>query len=173
MPVRRTIRRSSGRSTRRKTIWARQANSGAAIAAGADEDFNADLLAPLRSQMGVGAIPGITVVRLRLSWRVVDTASQSRLVIAGVRKYTNSPDASEDELEQVDGPVTDPHADWMMFDSHLLGVNTEPDAPTRDVDVRSMRRLDEASDSLVLSFQAVDELAAQIRYVASVLIALP
>lgn len=113
-------------------------------------------------------------MRIRLSWRVIDTSGDSRMVIAGIRKYTNSPDAFEDELEAVDGPVTDPHADWMMFDTHILAANaSDDDTPQRDVDVKSMRRLDEASDSLCLVFQAVDELAATVRYVASVLVALP
>lgn len=162
------------RSARRRLVWARQANSGASIASGADSEFGADLLAPFRTQLGVTATPGLTVVRIRLSWRIVDTSAQSRMVIAGIRKYTNSPDTFEDELENIDGPSTDPHADWMMFDTHILAADgADDDTPQRDVDVKSMRRLDEASDSLAIVFQAVDELAAQVRYVASVLVALP
>lgn len=118
-------------------------------------------------------LPGITIMRVRLQWTVVDTGSQSRHVIAGIRKFTQSAD-DPNALTDVDSPVVDPHADWMMFDSRLLQLDsTGFPLYERDVDVRSMRKLDEVSDSLVLSFGAVDELAAQVRYTCSVLVALP
>lgn len=113
-------------------------------------------------------------MRIRVQWRLLDTTSQSRLVILGIRPYTQSPVDSANELDEVDGPAADPHADWMAYDSMVLaGDGDSVGVPQRDLDVKSMRRLDEVSDSLALSLQAVDELAAQCRYVVSLLVALP
>lgn len=158
-------------TTRRKLVWARQSNTGAAIAAGPREHFNADILAPFRTQVGA-SLPGLTVVRVRLSWIVVTATGQTRHVNAGLRVYTASP-APDTALLDVDGPNDDPHADWMMFDSILINAGSAEYEAQRDVDVKSMRRLEEVSDSLVLSFQAADELAAQLRYTVSTLVALP
>lgn len=159
------------RGARRKLVWARQANTGAAIAAGAGATFGADLLTPFRTQLEART-PGITIMRIRLQWRLVQVTSQSRAVIMGIRQYTESTGTPGQDATDLAGPAEDPHADWMAYDSHLLGASNESDLQ-RDVDVKSMRKLDEVSDSLAIVFQAPDELAAQVRYVASVLVALP
>lgn len=167
----RRVIRTSG-TGRRKLVWARQANTGAAIAAGAGATFGADLLAPFRAQLEART-PGITVMRIRLQWIVVSADTQSRAVLMGVRRYTESTGTPGQDATDVAGPAEDPHADWMAFDSHLLGPDVAGTDVQRDVDVKSMRKLDEVSDSLAIVFQAADELAAQVRYVASVLVALP
>lgn len=170
--ARRVIRtRGSGR---RKLVWARQANLGAAIPVGPGGTFGADLLTPFRTQLEART-PGITVMRIRLQWRIAETNGQSRGVVMAIRGYTESVGSPGQTATDLAGPVEDPHADWMAYDSHLLSPETTASFAheQRDVDVKSMRKLDEVSDSLAIVFQTADELAAQVRYVASVLVALP
>jgi len=98
---------------------------------------------------------------------LIVSTSDSHMGLAGIRVFTENPNITG--IDEVAGPATDPHADWMMFQT----VFNDTGEQSTQVDVKSMRKLDEVSLSLVLSLQQVDEVAAQWRYQASVLVALP
>lgn len=162
------------RGTPRKKIWARQTNTGQAVAAGAGTQTTLDLLSPLRAQLGLTAGPlGLTVMRIR-GKIVCSPGSAAVLMNVGIRVFTRSGADAGASLLAVDGPSSDPHADWMLFTT-LVNDPIETDAGGRfaDVDVRSMRKLQEVSDSLCISFDTPDALGGVFRYTLSVLVALP
>lgn len=153
----------------RKKVWARQVNINAVVAAGPNEHFNADLLSPLRAQLGLdSAPPGLTVIRVRGSVTMV-TAGEASMGLMGIRVYNRSAGNAGAALLAVEGPATDPHADWMTF----VTIFDHPNEQATEFDVRSMRRLEELSQSLCISFQTPAEDGGSFRYSASVLLALP
>lgn len=154
---------------RRKLVWARSAPAMTSLAVVQNTPGGAvetqDLLQTFRQQAGLLAGPvGLTVVRVRMSIHAYfNTAgtfaefTQGFGLYYGIRTYDTADLAQQEATERVDqGPMLDPHADWMAWGRVMpkAAVSTAPFAlGWADVDVRSMRKFDELGMTLGLAVQ--------------------
>lgn len=176
---------------RRKLIWARQplavstlTNVSAGIGGAIESN---DLLQVFRAEAGLLKGPvGLTVMRVRLhinfdisTGAVGDSIRQFGGVYYGIRVFDTQELSELDVTEVVArGPVSDPHADWMTWGrvpaKTSIGTNT---VGWEEVDVRSMRKIDELGQTLGIVLQATSSSASSVVSIVtastSVLLALP
>lgn len=177
---------------RRKLIWARMApaiTSLGRVAGGVGQTVETqDLLQTYRTMAGITRGPvGLTVMRIRLqiSYTAVGVNGVSgdfgvHGLYYGIRVEDFNAALLQETTEVPDyGPQLDPHADWMAW-GRVQAVATYPTdniIATADVDVRSMRKIDELGQTLVLALQTTVASASQttVNCLAStsVLLALP
>lgn len=123
---------------------------------------------------------GCTIMRIRgIVWLATDPASSS-VYRMGVKINDNRtpPDASENLF--VSSEIGGAHDDWMGWYSLAGGVTSTGQQPSdlvraREVDIRSMRKLDELGQRLELYFSGLGGIAGQasIGFDLSTLVALP
>lgn len=175
---------------RRKLIWARMAPAITVlgnIGAGSTFTESQDLLQTFRTQAGITAGPvGLTVMRMRFT---ISTQNWATALFAQAVFGVRVMDSNEAILAEADatnfGPVADPHADWMCYETIApRGTSTATATPPlaivhQVIDVRSMRKLDELGQTLVCVAQSVPPnagvggLTQPFSVVSSVLLALP
>lgn len=180
---------------RRKLIWARMPRATTTVtrvdgtAGGAIE--SQDLLADFRTRAGIVTGPvGLTVMRIRMfiQWTAESTDNDGASINANGLYYgikvMEWNDLVLQEATEVParGPMLAPHDDWMCWGM----VNTKGawGAPATEpvlfgwaeVDVRSMRKVDELGQTLGLQVQTTLPTAGstpQVLTTTSVLLALP
>lgn len=182
---------------RRKLIWARTpfaVTSLEGVAAGTGGAIEVqDLLAPYRTEAGITRGPvGLTVVRIRMTIGFDVTATDASGTVAqiraiggiyyGIRVY-DFPELAAEEAAGIvaRGPMIEPHLDWMTWGRVPVRHTSVPVAASTniignaDVDVRSMRKIDELGQTLGLAVQTTSGGAgvAAITCQTSVLLALP
>ena len=116
--------------------------------------------------------PGVRITGIIVDWAVDVTtagaATHNLLVTSiGVRNETT--------LSEVDGPVSEQHASWMMYEPRWMGATTADrqfDVPLFRTVVRTSRLIRGLGDRLVMTAQAVDG-AYTIDVAASVFMTLP
>lgn len=182
---------------RRKLVWARMApamttlNVVANTVGGAIE--TQDLLSTFRTQAGLIRGPvGLTVMRVRLTFHWSGDASQyTDMAVSplyfGLKVQDYQAAVAEEAAEiPTRGPQLDPHADWMAW-GQLPWKETTQDSSGNvtgilgwhEVDVRSMRKIDELGQTLVLlvqgtaSAETIGGPAYAMVVSSSVLVALP
>lgn len=177
---------------RRKLIWARMPRATTTMtrvtgAAGGGIETQ-DLLADFRTQAGITAGPvGLTVMRIRmfLQW-AADTANDGISIDAnglyyGIKVFDMG-DLTTQEATEVParGPMLAPHDDWMAWGQVntklLAGPSQTRFSGWAEIDVRSMRKLDELGQTLGLQVQSTLPTAGAAPTVlttTSVLLALP
>lgn len=182
---------------RRKLIWTRMAPAMtsltpvSAVAGGQVE--SQDLLQTFRTQAGITRGPvGVTVMRVRLKfgwvWEGLNGTPDLVLgnpIFFGVRR-TSFVDLAAREIAEVvsRGPQTETHDDWMAWGMlfpkviyrDAAGTGITGSSGWEEVDVRSMRKLDELDDTLELCVQATNTsglVALPMVVASSVLLALP
>ena len=167
MPTtRRTVvRRGSG--PRRKLVWARRHDS-------TDEaENNTNLLSQLMTDLGVNAVLGSTVTRIRLTWmaRAVTLTANDAQSFLGMGIIV----VQQGGLAGLD-PLNAEHVDWMWWRAQPLAATTAdfPVSAWGDVDIRSQRKMDEIQEDLIFS-HTVDANVTNIRldFATSVLLKLP
>lgn len=177
---------------RRKLIWARMCPAITALGrvtggVGGTVETQ-DLLQTYRTLAGITRGPvGLTVMRVRLQIHIAVTSVNgaaadylSHGLYYGIRVEDFNSAVLQETTEIPDmGPQSDPHADWMAW-GRVQPVATYPTdniIGTADVDVRSMRKLDELGQTLVLYMQGTVASASQtvlpVLASTSVLLALP
>lgn len=167
-------------SRRRKLIWARQTSSHAMTAA-ADAEWT-DALGNFRSLMGINMnLPGTTVSRVRLDVAAANVGNFQPTYV-GLQKVKIS-DVLNYVAVPAEGLTASPnreyHSDWMLwrvlFPNHGADPTSGlPNAQTYELDVRAMRRLDEAQETLGLVFSKETSVSGYtVQYAISVLLALP
>lgn len=141
--------RRSGSSPCRKLIWARQPAVNLTMLAGATQTV--DLLANFETAYGAQLI-GCTVMRIRGS-------VQTRLVTinaANVQQPVIVASIVTAALVTPTGPLSDPHADWMQYDSvypmHGADAAGFPMIGNHVFDVKSRRKIDELSQRCLMQF---------------------
>lgn len=141
-----------------------------------------DLLGNFRTTMGILAnLPGTTVSRVRLDVFVAN-AGTGLPVYVGLQKVKIS-----DVLNYVAvpaealaaSPAREMHSDWMLWRALYANHGSDPvtgvsNAATYELDVRAMRRLDEAQETLGMVFGKETSAGGFTVFVSSsVLLALP
>lgn len=180
---------------RRKLVWARMAPAmtsltGVNAAAGGAVESQ-DLLTDFRTQMGITAGPvGLTVMRIRMhiSWVSPILATEAAGTAIGVYygiKVADLTDLTSQETTELPGrgPQIDKHVDWMAWGrvpmknvGYSAAGAVLNGAGWEEVDVRSMRKLDELGQTLGLWVQATNSAGTTVSGVTvstSVLVALP
>lgn len=186
---------------RRKLIWARMAPAITSLAIRDNGNGGLvetqDLLTTFRSQAGITAGPvGLTIMRIRLQISFYLPASSffgeimaTGGVYYGIKIYDLVDAAVQEASEQpARGPQLDPHADWMAWgravppridDGGATTSNVPIAVGNYEVDVRSMRKLDELGQTIALAMQATSATATiggalpGVLASTSVLLALP
>lgn len=127
---------------RRKLVWARQVTTWTnqtTVRFNPFFDFEAAWAAN---------VLGITVVRIRGSVQAYDTdGSAVGQGVIGMRVTTR------DALSTVSGPVTEPHADWMMWEPFPIVLSPTEIMTAHAFDVKSMRKIDEVDQAFVCAIQ--------------------
>lgn len=178
---------------RRKLVWARMAPAITTLTGnGTNSSLESqDLLESFRTQAGISRGPvGLTVMRVRLafSYYTAVTAAVNDIFAAGgiyygVRKFSFNELANQDLVEQTNlGPQQDPHADWMAWgripirDASFNALMAPIAVGAHwEVDVRSMRKIDELGETLGLVIQvpSAGQTITNVIASASTLVALP
>jgi len=164
---------------RRKTIWARVQNSLTVPATGTvaiDDLFTG--AGTIENVLGANALPGATIGRIRGVITCLPTAFG---VASGCRVGFRIDRDSSTGLA-AEGPFTTPYLDWMGFEPFqyaLLGAGAQADlqhqvpALCRTVDIKSMRKLGEISETLFLVAESVNATTWSLTYDLSMLILMP
>lgn len=142
-------------SQRRKLVWARTQFSTAYTAAAFANWF--DVLSTFRTAMGINAnLPGCTVARTRIDLFAANLATGAPPLTVGLKVLTLR-EMNEAVIDPAyalgTSPQTETNADWMLwrglYPNHGSDPTTGvPNAMTYEFDVKSMRRLDEAGETL-------------------------
>ena len=151
----------------RKMIWARMHDTKT------ESENNQNLLSTLMTDLGVNAVVGSTVTRVRLTWqaRAVtlttnDAQSHLGMGIAVVQ---------QGGLAGLD-PLNSEHIDWMWWLAQPLAATTAdfPISAQGREDIKSQRRMDEIQEDLIFS-HTVDPNITNLRldWSVSVLLKLP
>ncbi|WP_157034563.1 hypothetical protein [Corynebacterium jeddahense] len=157
----------AGRTPRRKMIWVRDVGaSPAATPTGAT-----DLLTDFRALNG-GAQPlGVTVTRMRGRLAAQVSASPTFLtdMTVGAIVLPRTIPAAD-----IPTPVTDLHADWLMWQPmDGLGQGAASAAGfSVEIDVRSQRKMDEVGETLWLAWEGTG-LTTSLAWSISTLVKLP
>lgn len=176
---------------RRKLIWARQPLAITTLtninaSQGGSIESN-DLLAGFRSEAGLLKGPvGLTAMRIRLHINfdlttdgITNTVRQFGGIYYGVRVFDTTELSELDVTELPNrGPYLDPHADWMTWGRVPAKTNIGTNVVGwEEVDVRSMRKIEELGQTLGLVLQATTGSATGVLQTitasTSVLFALP
>jgi hypothetical protein len=155
------VRRSSGR----KFVWARAEAATAAVAPGGFQVTSA--LAVFETVLGASLI-GATITRVRGVICMIPTITASTTALRGRMGMRVDPKLGTSTV--TDGVYGSEHGDWMAWWPLQCGagaVNTIQTGQTscREVDVRSMRRLDELDETLDLWFGAPAGNATNVSFV--------
>lgn len=144
--------------SRRKLVWARTGVQTIVLPAAAS-GLGYDPLAPFRIDMGIlRNLPGTTVARVRISTFAGSLTSGTFPIWLGLRKATFN-EVTEIGTDAAfalnNAPQRAETDDWMLWDAmypnHGADVTTGlPNACTYEYDVKSMRKLDEAGETLLL-----------------------
>lgn len=104
-----------------------------------------DLLEPYRQRRGVTATPGVTVERIRGTFRpfLVGATAPDSSVFVGIRR------CDFDEPQISNGPFTEPHADWMYY-QRLWSASAGGGFPVYEIDVKSRRKIHELEQTVCL-----------------------
>lgn len=104
-----------------------------------------DLLQPYRLRRGVSSTPGVTVERVRGSFRpfLVNASSPDSSVFVGIRR------CDFDEEVDLNGPYSEPHADWLYY-QRMWSASAGGSYPIYDIDVRSRRKIHELEQTICL-----------------------
>lgn len=179
---------------RRKLIWARMSPAISTLTnlntgvGGAIE--SQDLLQSFRSQAGTTRGPvGLTVMRVRMKFYFnTGTAAADvlagNLIYYGLRVMDFNELVRQETAETFDqGPITDAHSDWMAWGAiPVKATNFNSAGSTtlvsgwEEVDVKSMRKIDELGQTLGLVLQGTNATVSSYGTVhasTSVLLALP
>lgn len=158
--ARRGSSRRGGPSVRRKKVWARAIyqDSTVPVAGG----FYALPLLDFENEYGADLL-GCTIMRVRGQLEYTGDGP----AVAAMRIITESSFAT---LGADDDPTTDRHADWFFYQPMNTGSDT---SAVFDVDVQSMRKLDELGQTLLLAVGTADAAAGTFSAVLSILVALP
>lgn len=167
--------------SKRKLVWARRVQNTALVAAASAAWV--DLLAEFRVMMGITAnIPGTTVSRVRMDCFSANLSAGGFPTTVGLRVMTirEFTEAQADPAYALNlSPLREPGADWMywraLYPNHGADPTTGvPNALTYELDVRSMRRLDEAQETLAYCVSKEASTGGYTHFnSASVLLALP
>lgn len=151
------------------------------MTAAADAEWT-DCMAQFRAMMGITAnLPGTTVSRVRLDFFAASVSNASPTYIGLQKvKLTDITDYQASAAQSLAAaPHSELHADWMLwralYPNHGADPTTGlPNAATYEIDVRAMRRLDEAQETLALVVGKSTTVAGWSALVScSVLLALP
>lgn len=168
--------------SKRKLVWARVTLAQIALTAAADAEA-ADFLTPFRSQMGILMnLPGTTISRVHVNVFAANLSAGGLPLFVGLKVATMREAAeavADPAFALTTGPQGEPNADWMMWRALYPNLGQDPvtgvpNATVYDIDVRSMRRLDEAQETLVFYAQKPLSTGGYTVFVsASILLALP
>lgn len=168
--------------SKRKLIWARTNVVTLALPAAASAQCW-DLLQNTRTGMGILLnLPGVTVMRTRLDVFAPTLSAGSFPYTVGVRTATIAEftELNGDAVFRLNSaPNRDTTADWMLwkacYPNHGADATTGvPNASTYELDVRSMRKMDELSQTLLFMVGKETSTAGfSVSVSASVLLALP
>lgn len=167
--------------SKRKLVWTRRTQNNALVA-GASATW-IDLLAEWRVIMGITAnLPGCTVMRIRADIFAASLTAGAQPLWVGIRKATlrEVTEAGADAAYALNSSAgREPNADWMywraLYPNHGADATSGvPNAMTYEIDVRAMRKLDEAQETLVAVLSKELSTGGYTPYLsASVLLALP
>lgn len=168
-------------NNRRKLVWARSSQISALTAA-ADAEV-VDVLATFRTLMGITAnIPGTTVVRTRMDLFAANLAAGGFPTYVGLKVNTlrEVAEAQADAAFALNsGPQIETNADWFYWRALYPNMGADPTIGTAnhisfELDIKSMRRLDEPSETVGLWVQKPVSTAGYSVYsTTSILLALP
>lgn len=104
-----------------------------------------DLLEPYRQRRGVTATPGVTIERVRATFRpsLQGATSPDSSIFVGIRR------CNIDEQPVGNGPFDDPHADWLYF-QRMWSASAGGGFPIYEVDVKSRRKIHELEQTVCL-----------------------
>lgn len=166
---------------KRKLVWARRTRS-VALPAASTGDLD-DVLIPFRAMMGITAnLPGTTVSRCRLDIFAATMGAGTFPFQIGLRTVNlrDVTEAGTDPAYALNiSPGVEIGADWMYWRSFFPNHGSDPttgvpNAATYEVDVKSMRRLDEPQETLGLFIsKPLSTAGVTINTSISVLLALP
>jgi len=143
-----------GGLARRKRVWARSGAQQVGITNSAPSRARplVDFRTAAFGDPLVGGPIGVTIGGARLSLMTFATA----IVDATSRLHVGLRVSAEDNLGEIDGPSTNPHDDWLFFSTlHVRTINTEVYLNGgQDYVIRSMRKMEEVGEDLVLVAQA-------------------
>lgn len=157
---------------RRKLVWARTGPvENQTKTAGVAGTSRTDLLAQFQTTYGAQLL-GCTVMRIRGTWAYVAAVGDiKKPITCGIRVFDEA-----HNIATLPGPITDPHADWMYYET-LLANEPQVAGTTytgRSVfDVRSRRKIEELGQGLAIAFEGNSAVAQDFWWQASVLLALP
>lgn len=157
----------------RKRIWARETGS---VTLAASANNSVDLMADFKTAYGANAVLGGTVARIRGEIGIYPSATLDTVASWAVGIIVAPVGFAGD-------PITEPDADWMyykrrgykvIFKATGNAVTTSQSNPFLwELDVKSMRKLEELQQQLYLVFSNGAGSATNIFYDASTLILLP
>lgn len=160
-------RRKVSRGTPRKKVWVRHFIGESELLAGA----GAYSLPLLSFEASYGAqLLGCTILRVRADLYVESTV-QSAGYLYGLRVATADV-VADLAPAPAQAPGSMPHADWMAYGLITAGA-TGGFSHSEDVDVRSMRKLDELNQTLLLAVENAGADAVTWAGQMSILVALP
>lgn len=167
--------------SKRKLVWTRRAQNNALLAAASATWI--DLLAEFRVVMGITAnLPGTTCMRIRADVFAASLTAGSAPLFCGIRVATlrEMTEAGADAAYALNASAyREPDADWMFWRAFMPNhgadpVNGVPNAMTYEIDVRSMRKLEEAQQTLALVFSKETSTSGYVPiFAGSTLLALP
>lgn len=163
------------RAPKRKLVWARTLIGGSIASQAAPQDTQfVNLLGQFETAYGADML-GCTIMRIRgvVTWSSGEGVLETDMLIVGARIATaeTSGVPTPSSLDDSKGPATSVHDDWMFYQPmRAAAVGGHENV----IDVRSMRRLDELGQYLLVAFQfGRPSQAATFSAVFSTLIALP
>ena len=145
-------RRGTRRAPLRKFVWARSIGQGVINAPDTEPvGYSTDLLQQFKDAYGADPL-GCTVMRIRgkVVWSVGQDLGVVGIGAIGIRTFTEPLTPDEE------GPLTAPHADWMMYQPAYTYRPTAQDGAAwyalqmYDIDVKSNRKLEELGQGLGL-----------------------
>jgi len=152
-------RRTLTPTPRRRKVWADQTVTDLGFAE--DALRSADLLADFAT---VGSTQGVTILRtiIQLVWSINELHTPAERLTVGLIKGTTT-------AADVADPITEEYADWAYLHTAWAGKgqsgSTAADAGNYiDLDVKSMRRVDEVGESWWLIFRGTAPLTATATY---------
>jgi hypothetical protein len=128
-----------------------------------------DLLAPYRGRRGVSSTPGVTVERIRGTFRAALPGAEApdSSVYVGIRR------CDLDETAASNGPATEAHADWMFY-QRMWSATGGGGFPIYEIDVRARRKIHELEQTICLfSESPAAETPSTLTGTVSLLLLLP
>lgn len=168
--------------SKRKLVWARTGSTAAALPAGASAQV-IDVLENFRANMGILlGLPGVTIMRVRVDAFAANLTAGGFPFWLGLKTMdrTTFTELLGDATARLNAsPQRDLHSDWMMwkacYPNHGSDATTGvPNATTVEIDVRSMRKMDELGETCTAFMsKEVSTAGYTVHWSSSVLLALP